>query len=83
MHNQYLQQVIDRGLDMLRSGSVTDEMFSIWLEWSKSVLRMTTNNPRIIHDYMSVVMFAMSSSMKAYDRLSMCMRYLVQMLPFL
>ena len=46
MYNQYLQQVIDRGLDMLRSGNVTQDMFNVWLDWSQTVLRLIVKNPK-------------------------------------
>ena len=50
MYNQYLQQVIDRGLDMLRSGNVTQDMFNVWLDWSQTVLRLIVKNPKINSD---------------------------------
>ena len=54
MYNQYLQQVIDRGLDMLRSGNVTQDMFNVWLDWSQTVLRLIVKNPKINSDYIIV-----------------------------
>ena len=55
MYNQYLQQVIDRGLDMLRSGNVTQDMFNVWLDWSQTVLRLIVKNPKINSDWKSPV----------------------------
>ena len=60
MYNQYLQQVIDRGLDMLRSGNVTQDMFNVWLDWSQTVLRLIVKNPKINSDYMNVILVSMN-----------------------
>lgn len=83
MYNQYLQQVIDRGLDMLRSGNVTQDMFNVWLDWSQAVLRLIVKNPKINSDYMNVILVSMNPVLQPYERLSMCLRYLIQMLPLL
>ena len=83
MHNQYLQQVIDRGLDMLRSGNVTQDMFNVWLDWSQTVLRLIVKNPKINSDYMNVILVSMNPVLHPYEKLSMCLRYLIQMLPLL
>ncbi len=83
MYNQYLQQVIDKGMDMLRSGNVSEEMFHVWLDWSQTVLRLIVKNPKISSDYMNVVLASMNPVFQPYERLSMCLRYLIQMLPLL
>lgn len=83
MYNQYLQQVIDRGLDMLRSGNVTQDMFNVWLDWSQTVLRLIVKNPKINSDYMNVILVSMNPVLQPYEKLSMCLRYLIQMSPLL
>lgn len=83
MYNQYLQRVIDKGMDMLRSGNVSEEMFHVWLDYSQTVLRLIVKNPKITSDYMSVVLASMNPVFRPYERLSMCLRYLIQMLPLL
>ena len=44
-NNIPIQQVIDQGLKIMQNGQVTDAMYQVWVEYSKSILNMTTKNP--------------------------------------
>ena len=46
-NNIPIQQVIDQGLKIMQNGQVTDAMYQVWVEYSKSILNMITQNPLI------------------------------------
>lgn len=50
-NNIPIQQVIDQGLKIMQNGQVTDAMYQVWVEYSKSILNMTTK----IHQYILII----------------------------
>ena len=69
-NNTPIQQVIDQGLKIMQNGQVR-------VEYSKSILSMTTKNPSIYSNYLSVILAASNPDMQPYQRLSMCLQYLI------
>lgn len=76
-NNTPIQQLIDQGLKIMQNGQVTDAMYQVWVEYSKSILSMTTKNPSIYSNYLSVILAASNPDMQPYQRLSMCLQYLI------
>lgn len=72
-----IQQVIDQGLKMMQNGQVSESTYQIWVEYSKSMLNIATNNPSIYSNYLSVILAASNPNMQPYQRLSMCLQYLI------
>ena len=65
-NNIPIQQVIDQGLKIMQNGQVTDAMYQVWVEYSKSILNMTTKNPSIYSNYLSVILAASNLSAIEY-----------------
>lgn len=82
-NNKPIQQVIDQGLKLLQSNQVTDSTYKIWVEYSKSMLNIATNNPTIYSNYLSVILAASNPSMQPSQRLSMCLQYLINIQPII
>ena len=82
-NNIPIQQVIDQGLKIMQNGQVTDAMYQVWVEYSKSILNMTTKNPSIYSNYLSVILAASSPNIQPYQRLSMCLQYLIKIQPII
>ena len=39
-NNIPIQQVIDQGLKIMQNGQVTDAMYQVWVEYSKSIFQL-------------------------------------------
>ncbi len=76
MSNIGVQKVIDQGLELIQV-NLTEEQYKIWLEYSKSMLALASKNPNIMMHYMQVILSASNPSLKPYQRISMCLRYLI------
>ena len=71
-NNIPIQQVIDQGLKIMQNGQVTE-----------SILNMTTKNPSIYSNYLSVILAASNPNIQPYQRLSMCLQYLIKIQPII
>ena len=76
MSNVGIQNVINQGLNLMQN-SLTEQQYQIWLEYSKSMLALASKNPNIMMHYMQVILSASNPSLKPYQRISMCLRYLI------
>lgn len=80
MNNNYvlLDGVIRQGLDLMRRGNnLQENQFRYWLDYSRNTLSMISNNPFLMTNYMNVIVAALRPGLKTYQRLSMCLRYLI------
>ena len=80
MNNNYilLDGVIRQGLDLMRKGnSLQENQFRYWLDYSKHTLSLISSNPFLITNYMNVIVAALRPGLEPYQRLSMCLRYLI------
>ena len=82
-NNIPIQQVIDQGLKIMQNGQVTDAMYQVWVEYSKSILNMTTKNPSIYSNYLSVILAVSNHNIQPYQRLSMWLKYLIMIQPII
>lgn len=80
MNNNYilLDGVIRQGLDLMRRGnSLQENQFRYWLDYSRNTLSMISSNPFLMTNYMNVIVAALRPELETYQRLSMCLRYLI------
>ena len=80
MNNNYilLDGVIRQGLDLMRRGnSLQENQFRYWLDYSRNTLSMISSNPFLMTNYMNVIVAALWPGLETYQRLSMCLRYLI------
>lgn len=79
MNNNYilLDGVIRQGLELMRHSSLNEVQFRLWLDYSRNTLSLISNNPLLMANYMNVMVAASSPNLKPYQRMSMCLRYLI------
>lgn len=79
MNNNYilLDNVISQGLELMRYAGLNEAQFKLWLDYSRNTLSLISNNPLIIANYMNVVVAASRPNLRPYQRMSMCLRYLI------
>lgn len=79
MNNNFilLDGVIREGLELMRHSSLNEPQFKLWLEYSRNTLSMISNNPLLMANYMNVVVAASRPNLRPYQRMSMCLRYLI------
>ena len=71
-----LPGVINRGLELM-SLDVTEEQYNAWINYSRSVLSLVSNNPSLMANYWSVILSASNPNLHIYQRISICLRYLI------
>lgn len=76
MNNFAIHSVINQGLQLMQT-SLNDLQYQAWLEYSKATLSSVSNNPSIMINYMRVVLSASAPGLQPYQRLSMCLKYLI------
>ncbi len=62
---------------ILRTGNVTETQFQSWLAASQSALIMSSQNMAASINYHSVILSTMNNNLQPYEKLSMCLRYLI------
>lgn len=73
----YIESIINQGLMILRTGNVNEAQFQSWLAASQSALIMSSQNMTASINYHSVILSTMNNNLKPYEKLSMCLRYLI------
>jgi hypothetical protein len=76
MSNIGIKKVIEVGLELMQS-SLTEQQYNIWLEYSKSMLELVSKNKYIMMNYMKVILKASDPNLEPYQRIGMCLRYLI------
>lgn len=79
MNNNYilLDGVIKQGLSLMRDRNLNENLFRCWLDYSRNILNMISTNPFITTNYMNVIVAASRPGLEPFQRLSMCLRYLI------
>lgn len=78
-----IQQVIDQGLELMRKADITEDLYQAWIDYSRAMLNIATKNPAIYANYSTVILSATMPNIPIYQRLSMCIQYLIRILPIL
>ena len=84
MSNNYilLDGIIRQGLNLMRQPNTSEKQFRVWVENSKNLLGIISNkNPIILTNYLNVVVAATNPHFTPSQRLSMCLRYLIEIQP--
>lgn len=76
-NNAALQGVINKGLELMSSTDVTESQYEHWLNYSRAILSMISRNPSIMANYLSVILTANNPNLRIYQRISVCLRYLI------
>ena len=77
-----LKTVIDRGMQLMQN-DVSEDMFKIWLKYSQSVIEQIANGTTFHIGYLQVILSTMASTILPYQKLSMCLKYLIGILPLI
>ena len=77
-----LKSVIDRGMQLMQN-DVSEDMFQIWLKYSQSILEQIASPSTFYINYLQVILSTMDSTILPYQKLSMCLKYLISILPLI
>lgn len=80
---KFIKDVIDDGLKKMGEHSLSPEACKIWIEYSKKVLEMTTQNynPSILLNYLRIINnISGNSSITPQNKIGMCLEYLIGIL---
>ena len=77
-----LKAVIDRGMQLMQ-GNVSEDLFQLWLRYSQSILEQIANGTTFHTNYLQVILGTMNTKIEPYQRLSMCLKYLIGILPLI
>ncbi len=75
--NNILDGAIREGISLMRSPNVSEQQFDIWLEYSINLLSLAYKNNALITNYLTVIITAQKSGLSPDQKLSMCLRYLI------
>jgi len=78
---QALRSVIDKGMPLM-TDDLTETMLSIWLEFSKEMLKMATkdSNATIYINYLQILLTVHSTNLTPYQKLYHCLQYLLEIM---
>ena len=74
-------QSVTRGL--VKKNDVSEDMFQIWLKYSQSILEQIASPSTFYISYLQVILSTMDSTILPYQKLSMCLKYLISILPLI
>lgn len=77
-----LKAVIDRGMQLMQ-GNVSEDLFRLWLRYSQSILEQIANGTTFHINYLQVILGTMNTNIEPYQKLSMCLKYLIGILPLI
>ncbi len=72
-----IKTVIDKGIELMGHPRLDEDLFDIWLKYSQEILKLSSDNPVFISNYLQVILTAKSSDIETSQRLSMCIKYLI------
>ncbi len=77
---KFIKEVIDDGLQKMGDPALSLGVCNMWIEYSKKVLEMTTQNynPSILLNYLKILNKIFSdSSITPQNKVGMCLEYLI------
>lgn len=77
-----LKAVIDKGMQLMQ-GNVSEDLFRLWLRYSQSILEQIANGTTFHINYLQVILGTMNTNIEPYQKLSMCLKYLIGILPLI
>lgn len=81
--NNSVRQVIEIGLKLMQKEDISNNMYKDWIEYSKLSLLEATDNIFVYSNYLSVILEASIQDLDINKKLSMCLYYLIKILPII
>ena len=76
---KYLSDIINEGLGIMKQDTVTKEDWESWIYYSVETLKyITVENRNFILNYLKVKFNAEKAKCSLNDKMSMCLRYLIE-----
>lgn len=75
--NNILEGAIREGIALMSNPNLSEQQYNIWLEYSKNLLSLATKNSALMTNYYSVIIAANTGQLQPYQKLSMCLNYLI------
>lgn len=72
-----IKEAVDKGIELMSTPNLNEDLFDIWLNYSQEILKISSNNPVFMSNYLRVILTAKTSSINTVERLSMCIKYLI------
>lgn len=72
-----LEGAIQQGIILMRNHNLTEQQFKIWLEYSRNLLSLASKNNALMINYHTVIYAANNRDLSVYQKLSMCLQYLI------
>ena len=78
-----LKAVIDRGMQLMQGNNVSENLFRLWLRYSQSILEQIAQGTTFHINYLQVILGTMNTNIEPSQKLSMCLKYLIGILPLI
>lgn len=81
---KYIKGAIDDGLTKMGDTQLSDPICNAWITYSRDILELTTKsyNPSILLNYLRVIS-SFNSSTPPFQKISICLEYLIGILKLL
>ena len=78
---QALRSVIEKGMPLM-TDDLAETTFSIWLEFSKEMLKIATkdSNATIYINYLQILLTVHNTNLTPYQKLYHCLQYLLEIM---
>ena len=78
---KHINDLISEGLKQMSNPALDDDMFKIWLDYSKQVLEISTKdyNAAILLNYLRLIM-SIDSQLPPTQKIGVCLDYLIGVL---
>lgn len=76
-----LKDLINEGLKQMGTQGLSEEMYQLWVEYSKKVIEISTRefNAEILLNYLRVVL-SINPQLQPYQKIGICLDYLIGVL---
>ncbi len=76
-----LKDLINEGLKQMETQGLSEEMYQLWVEYSKKVIEISTRefNAEILLNYLRVVL-SINPQLQPYQKIGICLDYLIGVL---
>lgn len=83
MMNYGIYRVINEGTSLMGNPNLNEAMFMAWLDYSRKMLYLVSNNSFVKYQYSSFVYQMMNAQLSPYEKLSKCIDCLIRMIPIM
>lgn len=81
--NKEMYGVINDGFELLKNPYFDNNMFLVWLDYSRKMLDLVCQNTMIKYQYASSLMHIVGSQESPAVKLRKCIDYLIKILPLI